>query len=303
MPNGEPVKKRPMGLKARTAQKRRAESAGEPQTANPETATVILKNPAGGEDATEVDEVEAIYGNAEDALASGDTEQAIPLLRGTVHECDRILRNHYQSAGDSLPPLPSKFYYVYGMALFSLGELSVPDDAAEYFGLGRERLEQALEEYNARESGGGGREFKFKILSGIAKATLSQARFISRDRTFGSEITKAATSATELFNEALACIAAENDAKYFEEVLVVPDLMFAFVEANIEVKELQAAVDWGIGKLKDVVGKGQRLGEVYYQLARGTWVLASHYLEQQDEETGDVPEQATVQKLLAQGTP
>lgn len=64
----------------------------------------------------------------------------IPLLRGTIHECDRILRNW---SGEE--KAPASFYLSYGSALFDLGNLSGEKEFALYRDAAKERLETGLE--------------------------------------------------------------------------------------------------------------------------------------------------------------
>lgn len=66
---------------------------------------------------------------------------ALPLLRGTIHECDRILRNRHVTS-----PLPASFHLTYGSALFDMGTvLEEEEDPAPYWDAARERLEIGLE--------------------------------------------------------------------------------------------------------------------------------------------------------------
>lgn len=68
-----------------------------------------------------------------------DPTAALPLLRGTIHESDRILRNH-----DDKEPLPSLFYYTYGSALYELGRLTEDEDFEPYLEAAEERLNESL---------------------------------------------------------------------------------------------------------------------------------------------------------------
>jgi len=68
-----------------------------------------------------------------------DPTAALPLLRGTIHESDRILRNH-----DSKEPLPALFYYTYGSALYELGRLTEDEEFEPYLDAAEERLNESL---------------------------------------------------------------------------------------------------------------------------------------------------------------
>ncbi|KAJ1793072.1 hypothetical protein LPJ59_004762, partial [Coemansia sp. RSA 2399] len=144
-------KKRPMGLKARAANKKQKNETSEPAGINDfdeaNMATIMLKNTTGENgEATEVDELEGIFDSAMGELGADSTERALTLLRGTIHECDRILRLHHHDANEV--PLEPKFYYIYGTALYSITELAEEVDEAtkerkEYLELALERLDQA----------------------------------------------------------------------------------------------------------------------------------------------------------------
>lgn len=69
-----------------------------------------------------------------------DATAALPLLRGTIHESDRILRNVESS--DTLPAL---FYFTYGSALYELGRLTEEEEFEPYLDAAEERLNQGLE--------------------------------------------------------------------------------------------------------------------------------------------------------------
>lgn len=68
------------------------------------------------------------------------SEVVLPLLRGTIHECDRILRNW---ADDD--KVPASFYLTYGSALFDLGTMLDDKDLDSYMEAAKERFETGLE--------------------------------------------------------------------------------------------------------------------------------------------------------------
>ncbi|KAI9017031.1 hypothetical protein BC832DRAFT_4742 [Gaertneriomyces semiglobifer] len=101
---------------------------------------------------------------------NGDIEGALDLLRGCIHECDKILRikdgvipapkderedgEDGPSSSTSQPnldaPIPPEFYLVYGNALFQLGVLTAGSEEGEeslmdYLNAAAERLERGLE--------------------------------------------------------------------------------------------------------------------------------------------------------------
>ncbi|KAJ2896182.1 hypothetical protein IWW38_002090, partial [Coemansia aciculifera] len=173
-------KKRPMGLKARAAaSSKKQKASGEELTENgaqvvndfddENTATIMLKNEL--EDANEMDELEGIFDSALEELGGGDPERAITLLRGTIHECDRILRIHDRDveAGAEAIEIEPRFYYIYGIALYSIADLSaaeLADQRWEYLELAQHRLSQARDEMTGQEP------FAWRVYEGLAKLAL-----------------------------------------------------------------------------------------------------------------------------------
>lgn len=64
------------------------------------------------------------------------------LLRGTIHESDRILR-----AWTSDTPLPLLFYYTYGSALFELGRLAEDEEFEQFLEAAEERIQDGFDHY------------------------------------------------------------------------------------------------------------------------------------------------------------
>lgn len=61
------------------------------------------------------------------------------MIRGTIHESDRILRNLESSV-----QLPALFYYTYGSALYELGRLTDEEEFEPYLDAAEERLNEGL---------------------------------------------------------------------------------------------------------------------------------------------------------------
>ncbi|KAJ2758603.1 hypothetical protein IWQ57_006783, partial [Coemansia nantahalensis] len=99
------------------------------------TATIMLQ---GDEASDELDELEGIFTSAIEC-ADEDPDRALALLRGTIHESDRMLR-HSDTAGQAMD---ARFYLIYGSALHCLTEVSSEDDAPTFRELARQRLAQA----------------------------------------------------------------------------------------------------------------------------------------------------------------
>lgn len=90
------------------------------------------------------------------------------LLRGAVHESDRILRNW-----SSKEPLPALFYYTYGSSLYELGRLSEEEDFEPYLEAAEERLNDALEHIQEGDA-----ELSNKLDLGLAKIWLAKVGYL-----------------------------------------------------------------------------------------------------------------------------
>ncbi|KAJ1735167.1 hypothetical protein LPJ61_000695 [Coemansia biformis] len=130
-------RKRPLGLKARAAKKATTDDGAAPAVNDFEesTATIMLQ---GDENSDELDELEGIFTSAIEC-ADEDPQRAISLLRGTIHESDRLLR--ISDVDDR--QMDARFYLIYGSALYSLTEVSEDDDTLTFLELAHQRLSQA----------------------------------------------------------------------------------------------------------------------------------------------------------------
>lgn len=155
-------KKRPRGLKGSAmAKANKKTKVDEPTNPNnlPENAqTVVIDKVV--EEGDEVGEAAALYESAIEKLGNllnqtcfvhyvkliliyieTDPTAALPLLRGTIHESDRILRNW-----ESKESLPSLFYFTYGSALYELGRLTDEEEFEPYLDAAEERLNEGASE-------------------------------------------------------------------------------------------------------------------------------------------------------------
>ncbi|KAI8390263.1 nuclear pore complex subunit Nro1-domain-containing protein [Blakeslea trispora] len=156
-------KKRPRGLKgsalAKANKKTKTEEPKAPSEVPENAKTVVIDKVV--EEGDDVGEAAALFENAVEKLET-DPEEALALLRGTIHESDRILRNHA-----SEEPLPALFYYTYGSALYELGRLTEDEEFEPYLEAAEERLNEGLE----RED----QEMNSKIQLALAKVWLAKA--------------------------------------------------------------------------------------------------------------------------------
>ncbi|KAI8927176.1 hypothetical protein BC831DRAFT_453623 [Entophlyctis helioformis] len=122
--------KRAKRAKPSSAVQAQQERQDEPAGADQETLTLEVS--AGADD---IEEVEHLFQRALADLDAGQDDSARLLLRGCVHECDKMVRirtGHVPNATDeerdfleasakTLPPLTPSFYWVYGFSLLHLG--------------------------------------------------------------------------------------------------------------------------------------------------------------------------------------
>ncbi|KAF7729760.1 Ihnibitor of Brome mosaic virus [Apophysomyces ossiformis] len=139
-------KKRPRGLKSSAGLKSAKKTKVDQDISEvPENAqTVVLDKEV--EEGDEVGEAAALLESALEKVEKNPSE-ALALLRGTVHESDRILRNW--SGEQSLPP---KFYFTYGSALYELGRLTEDEEFDAYLEAAEERLQDGLDHAKENEN-------------------------------------------------------------------------------------------------------------------------------------------------------
>lgn len=145
-------KKRPRGLKSsamsKANKKAKSEESAKPNEIPENAQTIVIDKEV--EEGDELGETAALLESAAEKLGikrfnsvdpflqlylEVDPNEALPLLRGTIHESDRILRNW-----DSDSPLPASFYYAYGVALYELGRLTEDEEFEPYLDAAEERL-------------------------------------------------------------------------------------------------------------------------------------------------------------------
>ncbi|KAJ2826465.1 hypothetical protein IWW50_002346, partial [Coemansia erecta] len=267
-----PKRKRPMGLKARTAKKANTvTSAGAQEVADfadSTTATVMLR----GEDANEIDELEGIFTSALEALAEGDDERSVTLLRGTVHESDRLLRIH-DTSDERLEP---RFYYIYASALFRLSEhVSDADERRVFVQLALERIEQAREMAVASEDA-----ILWQVYMALAKFTLEVAAEAEEE----GEAVKGVDRAIEALDNAVCALEKQGDASLVEESLAAADLVLSLADSQRLPEQPSARlVAWGELTARKLVEKQSNDEGGKCILARALWLRASAMIDDTDE--------------------
>ncbi|KAJ2058613.1 hypothetical protein GGI17_004933 [Coemansia sp. S146] len=299
-------KKRPMGLKARAASSKKQKSDGAELTEQvvndfdeENTATIMLKNDL-EEDANEMDELEGIFDSAMEELSGGDPERAITLLRGTIHECDRILRVHDRDveAGVDAIEIEPRFYYIYGTALFSISELSateLEDQRWEYLELSQHRLEQAKEAMTGNEP------FVWRVYDGLAKIGLDLLSREMPDEETKEEAALKLAAAMGNFDSALDVLANIDAEQAKSETLTIVEMVQSLADSSCLGEAGSATLmDWTEAKLAalpELTAEDEHAAEIRYLRARALWIRASVLLGQMDE-TDEMPDKDAFQQLL-----
>ncbi|GAO51716.1 hypothetical protein SAICODRAFT_66313 [Saitoella complicata NRRL Y-17804] len=154
--------KRARGLKAAaSSKKQKTEESPAPvvdqdipieQTGDDEQ-TVMLSKEVAEDD--EQGQLAVLFETAIEKLRGTDPATALPLLYGTIHECDRMLRAAYSDESNPTP-LPADFHRIYASALLELSALIDEQDEengeAAYVEAAIERADMGLE-VEGREEG------------------------------------------------------------------------------------------------------------------------------------------------------
>ncbi|KAI7902335.1 nuclear pore complex subunit Nro1-domain-containing protein [Cokeromyces recurvatus] len=257
-------KKRPRGLKGSAIAKANKKSKVEEPTELPENAqTVVIDKEV--EEGDEVGEAAALFESALEKLDAADPSGALPLLRGTIHESDRILRNH-----QSENPLPSLFYYTYGLALYELGRLTDDEEFEPYLDAAEERLNDALEHDT---------ELGNKIHIGLVKVWLAKAsNAVSEDE---QTIPKLATKALDKLNdETLANVPSKS-------IIELADIVLNHGELYDDLAACDKFRTWAENALEKVLKDEPNNANALSALGLSKLSLANYYLDHIDEEQNE----------------
>ncbi|KAJ2800977.1 hypothetical protein H4R20_003854 [Coemansia guatemalensis] len=284
-----PKRKRPLGLKARAAKKSNnaTDAAGSSSEVKDfdeaNTATIMLR----GDECNEIDELEGIFDSAIEAINSED-ERAVTLLRGTIHESDRILRLY--DADEKTPE--ARFYYIYGTALFNLSEISEEEeDSGMYLELAHHRLTQAREQMSEEP-------FAWRVYLMLAKVNLELAAGQK------AESAKVETALQDL-DHALQTLEKQQNKEPAEETLsariealAAADMVLSLADSQRLPETCSAMlVQWGEAAARKQHTK-QADSESSLVVARALWLQASALLADDDED--EIKEKVQYAKLLSE---
>ncbi|KAI9486798.1 MAG: nuclear pore complex subunit Nro1-domain-containing protein [Benjaminiella poitrasii] len=261
-------KKRPRGLKgsavAKANKKSKTETTTNPSELPENAQTVVIDKEV--EEGDEVGEAAALFESAVEKFET-DPSGALSLLRGTIHESDRILRNH-----ESKEPLPALFYYTYGSALYELGRLTDNEEFEPYLEAAEERLADALE-HNKEKN-----ELTNKIHISLTKVWLAKAASAVSENE--QSIPKLATKALEtLDNEAL--VGANIPSK---TIIELADIVQNHGDLYDDLQARDKFRIWAESALKKVLKDEPNNTDALSALGLCKLSLANYYLDRVDEE-------------------
>ncbi|PIA18080.1 hypothetical protein COEREDRAFT_80031 [Coemansia reversa NRRL 1564] len=286
-----PKRKRPLGLKARAAKKSNNMADSTASTSEVKdfdeanTATIMLR----GDEGDEIDELEGIFDSAIEAINSED-ERALTLLRGTIHESDRILRL-YDSDGKTPE---ARFYYIYGTALFNFSEIleAEEEESTMYLELALHRLTQARDQM-------GDEPFAWRVYLMLAKAGLELAAESN------AEVDRV-EMALQVLDRALQTLEKQqnNEPPTEEtpsvriEALAAADMVLSLADSQ-RLPETSSVrlVQWGEASARKQ-HTNQADSESSLVIARALWLRASALVV--DDEEDEVKEKELYTKLLTE---
>ncbi|KAI8875508.1 hypothetical protein K501DRAFT_338665 [Backusella circina FSU 941] len=268
-------KKRPRGLKNSAANKK-AKVAKEPVQGEepevPENAQTIVIDKV-VEEGDEIGEAAALYESGIEKLET-DTSAALSLLRGAVHESDRILRNW-----SSKDPLPALFYYTYGSSLYELGRLSEEEDFESYLDAAEERLNDALEHVKEGDD-----ELKNKL--DVKLAMIWFAKAASTISEGGETIPELATRALETLKKAT------SDSKASPTTIVeLADIVQNHGDLYSNMESREKFTTWADNALVEVLKTEPKNTNAMIGLGSSKLSLANFWLDQIQEEEEEEEEE------------
>ncbi|KAL0077837.1 nuclear pore complex subunit Nro1-domain-containing protein [Phycomyces blakesleeanus] len=272
-------KKRPRGLKGSAAQKaaKKTKTEETPESSVPENAqTVVLGKVV--EEGDEVGEAAALYESAIEKMENSPSE-ARALLRGTIHESDRILRNW-----DATKTMPLEFYFTYGSALFELGRLTEDEEFDPYLEAAEERLEDGLAHYETLENKDDSTAMMNCIKVSLAKVWLSKA---ASEVDQGSDvIPELAKRALETLEEVVPLASLSNATKV-ELASIVQNHGDLYTEWDSRTK----FTNWAEKLLEEVLADSPSHSKALSEIGLCKLSLANYWLDQVNEDNDDEEEE------------
>ncbi|GAA5795350.1 nuclear pore complex subunit Nro1-domain-containing protein [Helicostylum pulchrum] len=271
-------KKRPRGLKGSAmAKANKKTKVQEPSTEMPENAqTVVLDKVV--EEGDEVGEAAALYESAIEKLET-DPNAALALIRGTIHESDRILRNLEDDA-----TLPALFYYTYGSALYELGRLTDEEEFEPYLDAAEERLNQGLTTEDAND-------VHNKIQLALAKIWLAKAASAVSEGE-DQAVPELSVRALETLDKAM------TDAQVLSKTIIeLADIVQNHGDLYESIESRDKFRNWAESALNKVLEKEPENASALSGLGLCKLSLANYYLDNLDDDEEDDEEEEEKEAL------
>lgn len=296
-------KKRPRGLKGSAmAKANKKTKVQEPSTEMPENAqTVVLDKVV--EEGDEVGEAAALYESAIEklgkiftlffflkktrnkktntffSLVETDPNAALALIRGTIHESDRILRNLEDDA-----TLPALFYYTYGSALYELGRLTDEEEFEPYLDAAEERLNQGLTTEDAND-------VHNKIQLALAKIWLAKAASAVSEGE-DQAVPELSVRALETLDKAM------TDAQVLSKTIIeLADIVQNHGDLYESIESRDKFRNWAESALNKVLEKEPENASALSGLGLCKLSLANYYLDNLDDDEEDDEEEEEKEAL------
>ncbi|KAG5458861.1 MAG: hypothetical protein BJ554DRAFT_836, partial [Olpidium bornovanus] len=198
-----------------------------------------------------------------------DPASAADLLRGTVHECDRLLRASCSASGDSASAsdLPPRFYLTYGSAVHDLSNLvhlehddalgpEAAEDRRQYVALARDLLETGVAKAEQRPSLDLGEVGELTVA--LAKVMLLQAEAENAEEDeLDADAAALAEDALRKFKEGTENLrrsaSGEVAQAWIPDTLAVAALVHAHADKRDEPEVRSSWNAWSICQLEDVL--------------------------------------------------
>ncbi|CAO3581648.1 unnamed protein product [Absidia cylindrospora] len=267
-------KKRPRGLKSSAASNKASAKKSKTEVDDngsgiPENAqTVVIDKVV--EEGDDVGEAAALFEDAVGKLEKNPTE-ALTLLRGTIHESDRILRNW-----ESEQPLPPIFYYTYGFALYELGRLTEDEEFSPFLEAAEERLQNGFDHLKGGGDPAADQEVVNKMNISLGKIWLAKAAMsVDAD---SKDIPELALKALDILDKAFI------DSKVESTLLLdVGSIVQNHGDLYLTLESRGKFTQWAEEIFKRILQDDANNARALSELGLNKLSLANYWLERMDE--------------------
>ncbi|KAJ3103198.1 inhibitor of Brome mosaic virus [Phlyctochytrium planicorne] len=184
----------------------------------------------GDEEENDFLELRALYETSLGKLGEGAAEEGAMLLRGVIHECDRMLRARDNAeTNNDLEPLTWEFHFIYGSSLFRLGLLGMEEESEETSGeetplafldAAIDRFEAGLEEESGKES--------WTLHQCLGRVLFEKANILVQSKTPDS-VGDLVSRGLECFEKTISLLPSESKE---EELIGLADIVLLHAESD-----------------------------------------------------------------------